>query len=212
MENKKSSSHWGYSLFGLIIGGLVVAAVFSSGKQIMTYSLWLALFAAGYVVRWVALKVWAQYKTPAVVAGTVDCVVEPQAQPILTPVTATQPVQQINKTVVASIVAAVIAVAAIGYIAIVISANQQYELAVAQQDKAMGAWNNAINARVEAEREKPAKPSKYMSVFDDPTFNVRYIDEGSAKNAYEAATDAVEKAQQAKDYPLASLFNKADVE
>jgi len=202
MQNKKSGNHWGNTLFGLIIGGLVVATIFGSGKQIVTYSIWLVLFAAGFVIRWAVLKVWVQNKTPAVVTSTVNYVVEPQAQPVSAPVIATQPAQQINKTVVVGVIAAVFAVAAVGYVAIVISANQQYELAVAEQEKAMGAWNRAINARVEAERAELAFDARFHAGFDETL----------AKITYEASTDAVEKAQLVRDYPLASLFKKADVE
>ena len=218
VEGKKSGSHWGNSLFGLIIGGLVVAAVFSDGKQIITYSLWLALFAVGYVVRWVVLKVWAQYKTPAVVASTVDCVVEQQEQPVSipVPVTAKQPVQQINKTVVASVVAGVITAAVSFYLFAVVSANQAYDQAVVMHDQAVQA-NKKERAEYEKkraeERNKVAEAGAMGNTRRDYSSNMEF--DFSEFEDLPCCTDTeniLKKAEIAKRYPLASLFNKADVE
>ncbi|OYW35516.1 MAG: hypothetical protein B7Z35_15120 [Hydrogenophilales bacterium 12-61-10] len=241
MEDKKSGTHWGNWVFGAIIGALVVGAIFGNVVQVIANSALLVLFAAGFVVHWVVLKVWAQYKTPAVVASTVDSVVEPKAQSVSAPVTATQPIQQINKTVVASVVAGVVTVAGCFYLFAVVSANQAYDRAVTEHDQAVTEHDQAVAAHKNMEAEIDAMVSAALGVKSErlPAGLVKEPDYDPSPEKMDAEihelamiaaagvkTDrliqppscckdteyALEKAKVAKRYPLASLFNKADVE
>jgi len=135
-------------------------------------------------------------KQSAVVASTVDCVVESQAQPVLVPMTATQPVQQINKTVVASVIAGVVTVAGCFYLFVVVSANQAYDKAVTEHSQAVAAYETWYAG------VKELGWTRYSDSVPDyqPT------------SCCTDTEDALLKAEIAKRHPFASLFNKADVE
>lgn len=155
-------------------------------------------------------RTYQKSKRPAVVASAENCVAEQQEQPapIPAPVTAMQPVQQINRTVVAGVVT----LAGCFYLFAVMSANQAYNQAFAEYHQAVAVYEKEHAELVE--KAAKAENSTYPPNFRASNYFQDFVYIPRPDELPQSLIDtkaALKKAELAKRYPLASLFNKADV-